>query len=191
MIGKCLNCKKIIYVKPSEIGRKKYCSDKCLHIHKSSWVTCYTCGKKFNRQNSKIQKHPFCNNKCKYTWTRTLVGNKHNCWKGGVRTSAQGYRYLFLPNHPHKILKNYYAEHRYICEQVLGRYLTRRETPHHINENKGDNRPENLYLFPTPNKHISYHNILKTDETMLITKSNLPELLIQSSFTRIAIRSNL
>ncbi len=48
-------------------------------------------------------------------------------------------------------------EHRYIMEQHLGRKLTRYEVVHHINEDKRDNRLENLQLMSLK-EHSKVHN---------------------------------
>ena len=50
-----------------------------------------------------------------------------------------------MPEHPNAIKKGrYIAEHRYIAEQTIGRYLERNEIAHHINGDKTDNRKENI-----------------------------------------------
>ncbi len=73
-------------------------------------------------------------------------GDKNPNWKGGKTTTKEGYVLLRLPSHPNARSNGYYAEHRYVMEQQLGRYLEKEEVVHHLNGVKTDNRPENLAL---------------------------------------------
>ena len=58
----------------------------------------------------------------------------------------------------------YVARHRYVMEQILGRYLTEDEIVHHKNENITDDSPENLELTNKKN-HNTIHK--KTGRTYL------------------------
>lgn len=57
-------------------------------------------------------------------------------------------------------------EHRAVAEQMLGRPLLPEEVVHHINGNKRDNRPENLFIFPSQSAHTRWHARLKRGEVM-------------------------
>ena len=50
--------------------------------------------------------------------------------------------------------RRYRYEHRVIMEKMIGRSLKRVEVVHHKNEDKVDNRPENLELFPNNVAHM-------------------------------------
>jgi hypothetical protein len=73
-------------------------------------------------------------------------------WKGGRTRNKRGYVLLRVPGHPRikSATNQYVMEHILVMEQLLGRYLHRDETVHHINGIPDDNRPENLELWTKP-----------------------------------------
>lgn len=86
-------------------------------------------------------------------------GEKHHKWAGGRYVRA-GYVVVLRREHPNADGHGYFAEHRLIVEQAIGRYLTREEVVHHINGNKSDNRIENLLLLPDTAAHRRLHGEL-------------------------------
>ena len=69
--------------------------------------------------------------------------------------SREGYILIKIPEHP-KSFKGWYYEHRLVIEKKLDRILEVWETIHHVNENKTDNRIENLFLC-TREQHNKAH----------------------------------
>lgn len=63
-----------------------------------------------------------------------------------VTASKGQYTYARVPDHPNATSTGYVLEHRVVVENWVGRYLTDDEVVHHINDNKKDNRLENLRL---------------------------------------------
>lgn len=96
-------------------------------------------------------------------------GNQNPMWNGGVKYN-RGYIMIKKPDHPFRDNKGYIHEHRLIMEKHLGRYLTKDEVVHHINEVKDDNRIENLQLFPNNTEHIKYHHKLGQHYIQLVLK---------------------
>jgi transposase len=72
-------------------------------------------------------------------------------WKGGRLDAGQGYwRVWVASNDPMTSMRNhqgYVLEHRLVMARKLGRPLLPHENVHHLNGERGDNRPENLELW--------------------------------------------
>ena len=91
------------------------------------------------------------------------IMSRHPGWKGGKRENQNGYIVIRAPEHPRSV-NGYIFEHILIMEAMLGRYLTKEEVVHHINEDKKDNRPENLMLFKNDNDHKKYHAFMRREK---------------------------
>lgn len=65
--------------------------------------------------------------------------------------------YLFSHVRGRKIIN----EHVAVAEKALGRKLTGTEMVHHVNEDKHDNRPENLVICPDNAYHALLHIRMK------------------------------
>jgi len=112
---------------------------------------CPSCGKTVNRTLREGRKAKHCSKKC-YDLNR----GRRGAYKKYVL--SRGYKYVYAPNHPHArgSKKLYVAEHRLVMEKKIGRYLLADEIVHHVNEDKLDNRVENL-LIMTTSEHDQYH----------------------------------
>lgn len=77
-------------------------------------------------------------------------------FNGGKYIDDKGYVRVLRPRHPSNIV-GYVYEHRLLMEAFLDRYLQSWETVHHINEEKLDNRLNNLYLC-TGSEHTAIHS---------------------------------
>jgi len=92
-----------------------------------------------------------------YGWCKKLGLKTNDEFHKGYITTHNGYLAVQAPNHPYCDAKGYVRKHRLVMEAHLGRILDPSELVHHINENKTDNRIENLEL-TNASEHCSHHN---------------------------------
>lgn len=81
-------------------------------------------------------------------------GKDHPNWSGGRVVDKSGYILVNMPDHPDSNHAGYIREHRVVAEQMLGRRLTPEEVVHHKNDDRSDNRPENLQVFASNTDHL-------------------------------------
>ena len=145
---KCIGCGKLFYVPAwrAKVGKGKWCSKKCQWSHQTETRPCHHCGKSITKGRTQFFERAFCSRKC-----RRAKPEYAPKWRGGRRFDGK-YIYLHDSKRPHKRI----AEHRLVMEKKLGRKLRRLEDVHHLNENKLDNRPENLVIV-TRSEHMRIH----------------------------------
>lgn len=78
------------------------------------------------------------------------AGPDNGGWKGGRYAASDGYIYRLIAPCV------YMTEHRALMQEHLGRKLKHDEVVHHINENKSDNRIQNLQVL-TRSEHAKIH----------------------------------
>jgi HNH endonuclease len=92
----------------------------------------------------------------------TNIDNKKvftlNEWSNRARKRKHtGYIYIYYKIHPNSDREGWIGEHRLVMENHLGRYLETFEHIHHINENRSDNRIENLELHTASTHYLEHH----------------------------------
>ena len=163
------------------------CYERYIKYHKEPNCTCPVCGTHFYIKPYRIRKtvHQVCcskecNNKYRSQWFSGvgnhqygLVGKLNSSFKSDKRISVYGYVLVYSPNHPFRNIDDHVFEHRLVIEKnadsfddkyfivVEGKkYLRREYNVHHINENKADNRLENLSIM-TKSEHRILHNRMR------------------------------
>lgn len=188
---RCKICDKTFYLAPWRAKRFKnnFCSTKCMGVgRKNKPLSAETrkrigianTGKKRTKESrekyrkaSLGRKHNIATRKKISQNHADFNGPKHPRWKGGKKILPNGYVLIYSSDHPHRNKCNQVYEHRLIAEKYLKRFLKPEEAIHHIDENRGNNNPKNLYLFNNYREHTSYHAKVKRTELLPIDKSNI------------------
>lgn len=79
------------------------------------------------------------------------------CRSEGKTRDWDRYRVEWTLVDPGKGVWGYTLQHRVVAAWWLGRPLKREEVVHHEDEDRMNNRPENLWLFPTNSAHMFHH----------------------------------
>ncbi len=108
--------------------------------------------------------------RCRKCYELNNRGENHPNWKRGFWLDGHGYKIITVEN------KKFY-EHRFLIEKKIGRKLTKNEHVHHINENKLDNRLENLCVLSNSD-HGKLHSEIKKKQW---SKNHLQCLKCESS----------
>jgi len=118
------------------------------------WAACPDCGlERWKRKDEGSSLCRVCALKNRKSW----VDHRNPHWTGG-RIIKKGYIKILLgKEHPcfSSMVDStgYILEHRMIMAKHLGRLLEKWEIVHHINEDRQDNRLENLELLPNKAEH--------------------------------------
>lgn len=89
-------------------------------------------------------------------WNKGRRGKNSSNWKGGKFVNG-GYWSIWKPNHPRSSINGRINEHILIAENMLGRYLTKEERVHHIDGDKLNNKPDNLFVCKSNSDHRYKH----------------------------------
>ena len=125
-------------------------------------INCVNCNKFVYKALWKLKNNAkFCSKICKYKYQRISLRGKNNPkWKG-EKIYRKDYILIYQPSHPFCNHLGYLYEHRLVMEKKIGRYLTSKEVVHHLDHNRLNNSPDNLYLFENSITHFNYHKFLR------------------------------
>lgn len=146
----CEGCPRTFYVRPGDANARfhdRECRTKYEQKNLQMELTCALegCGIKFTAWRSAVERgRKYHSQECRAIGmiTNAVPGQWHN--GRPKRYDSDGYVLIYVPEHPNAGRYGWVAEHRWVKEQEIGRFLTSAEEVDHINEVKDDNSPGNL-----------------------------------------------
>jgi len=134
---------------------------------------CPKCERELTKQQKK-----YCSHSCSAKGTLNWVGRKHTeetkrKFRKNGYLNKNGYRYQAKNGKE-------MGEHRWKMQKRVGRKLKRTEVVHHWNENKLDNRIDNLCLFRSFSAHFKIHRFAER-HGLEIEKLKFPQLWLSNS----------
>lgn len=141
-LSKCSVCEVIKWANPKHI--EPYMCNKCTARERAKKIDL----------NSFIHKENCKCHRCRIG-KGYFLGDKNPMWNGGRKVLKSGYIYVWIgPNNEFSSMcskydknSHYVMEHRLVMAKHIGRPLTKKETVHHLNGIRDDNRIENLELW--------------------------------------------
>lgn len=121
-----------------------------------SLYDCPVCGKEIVRPTGEGNRLTACSQSC------SQLGKARGTYKPYIYINE--YKYIYNPKHPNSFKSGYIAEHRLIAEKIVGRYLNKNEIVHHINDDKTDNRIENLEIMSASEHNKTHSNKRSRDQ---------------------------
>lgn len=115
------------------------------------------------------------------------TGEKCPGFKGGRVIRWDGSVRILMPAHKYADSQNYVYEHRLIMEKKIRRFLKPDEIVHHIDEDRSNNRIENLRLM-TDSKHKAMHCL--KHKRLGVTEEFLNEM-IEDRIRKMEVECNL
>ena len=157
-------CKRDVRVFPShwEKGEGRYCSRKCKgkSKQKREAINCRHCRKKMFQVPSKPRK--YCSHSCHAS---SQIAEKHSVFRGKIAIK-RGYYFVYFPEHPNTKTGRVKLS-ILVAEKYLKRFLKKGEHIHHINGNKLDDRPENLYVTSASEHAVIHGNDVEVNSNLI------------------------
>lgn len=99
-------------------------------------------------------------------------GEGHSQWKGG-RGIKSGYWTIYNPTHPRALNIGRVYEHIIVAEKKYNKLIKKREPIHHIDFDRLNNNPKNLYLCKDIKEHMNLHSSLEEVARKLFKQGKL------------------